>query len=141
MTSGFTPPSERSRSNRSDSHSDPELGSRPLVPAAATTMVRRPGTSSSSRAVVRTFTSSSIYTLRLFASRGWVVGGAEAALGRSFQRVLWDPKLYTRSTVRTGKSCRVKPGAVRELVRISCLVREFRIGRLRGRRMHGFGLC
>ena len=57
MASGFTPPSERSRSNRGDSHSEPELGSRPLVPAAATIMVQRPGTSSSSRAVVRTFTS------------------------------------------------------------------------------------
>ena len=56
MASGFTPPSERSRSNRGDSHSEPELGSRPLVPAAATIMVQRPGTSSSSRAVVRTFT-------------------------------------------------------------------------------------
>ena len=57
MPSGFTPPSERSRSNRGDSHSDPDLGSRPLVPAAATIMVQRPGTSSSSRAVARTFTS------------------------------------------------------------------------------------
>ena len=57
MASGFTPPSERSRSNRGDPHSDPDLGSRPLVPAAATIMVQRPGTSSSSRAVVRTFTS------------------------------------------------------------------------------------
>ena len=52
MASGFTPPSERSRSNRGDSHSEPELGSRPLVPAAATIMVQRPGTSSSSRAVL-----------------------------------------------------------------------------------------
>ena len=57
MASGFTPPSERSRSNRGDSHSEPELGSRPLVPAAATIMVQRPSPSSSSRAVVRTFTS------------------------------------------------------------------------------------
>ena len=57
MPSGFTPPSERSRSNRGDSHSDPDLGSRPLVPAAATIMVQRPGTSSSSRAIARTFTS------------------------------------------------------------------------------------
>ena len=57
MASGFTPPSERSRSNRGDSHSDPDLGSGPLVPAAATIMVQRPGTSSSSRAVARTFTS------------------------------------------------------------------------------------
>ena len=58
MPSGFTPPSERSRSNRGDSHSDPDLGSGPLVPAAATIMVQRPGAaSSSSRAVARTFTS------------------------------------------------------------------------------------
>ena len=57
MASGFTPPSERSRSNRGDSHSEPELGSRPLVPAVATIMVQRPSPSSSSRAVVRTFTS------------------------------------------------------------------------------------
>ena len=57
MPSGFTPPSERSRSNRGDSHSDPDLGSRPLVPAAATIMVQRPSASSSSRPVVRTFTS------------------------------------------------------------------------------------
>ena len=57
MPSGFTPPSERSRSNRGDSHSDPDLGSRPLVPAAATMMVQRPSASSSSRPVVRTFTS------------------------------------------------------------------------------------
>ena len=58
MASGFTPPSERSRSRAGDSHSDPELGSRALVPAAATTMVpQRPdASSSSSRAVVRTFT-------------------------------------------------------------------------------------
>ena len=58
MPSGFTPPSERSRSNRGDSHSDPDLGSGPLVPAAATIMVQRPSAaSSSSRVVARTFTS------------------------------------------------------------------------------------